>query len=81
VIWLKSALVGFAAALLTIAAIVAIVAAKALWSVNFNEGSGGIGFVTVGIFDVTVLPVIIAFALGFWWTLRRDRRKRSLPSA
>jgi hypothetical protein len=71
-IWIKSALVGLAAAIVTTILIVVIVLRT--WS-SINEGTGGVGFHVVVITPLLFLLVIIAFALGFWWTLRRERRK------
>jgi hypothetical protein len=75
-IWIKSALVGLAAAFVTIVVIVALVLATAMWHIDVGAGAGGIGFVSFGLGEVLVLPVIFAFALGFWWSVRRERKKR-----
>lgn len=76
-IWIKSVLVGLAAAIL---AIVVVPIAMIAWmtNVHFGEGSGGIGAVSAGIIEMVFLPAIIGFALGFWWSIRRQRRKRRL---
>jgi hypothetical protein len=50
------------------------------WHSNLGEGSGGIGFVSFGFGEVLLLPVILAFAVGFWWSVWRQRRRRSMPS-
>ena len=81
-IWVKSVLVGIAAAILT--AIVTTVAlpvltlTMAMWWADIGEGSGGIGAFSSGT-ELVLLPAI-AFALGFWWNVRRERRNRG-PSA
>lgn len=79
-IWIKSVLVGMAAAFVTVIAVVAAIFATASWHIDVGEGSGGIGFVSFGFGEVLLLPVIVAFAVGFWWSLGRQRRRRSLPS-
>jgi H+/Cl- antiporter ClcA len=79
-IWIKSLLIGLAAAIAAIVFFAAVVLATATWSLNTGEG-GGIGAVSFGFSDVLLLPVIGAFALGVWWSLRRERKKRSVSSA
>jgi hypothetical protein len=77
-IWIKSVLVGLAGAIL---ATVMVLIAVIVWMVGVNTGavgSGGIGFVAVGIIPIVFLPAIVGFALGFWWTMRRERRKGAL---
>ena len=76
-IWIKSALVGLVAAIVTI---IAVVVATATWMINvqIGAGSGGIGAVSVGIIELVLLPGALAFALAFWWTMRRQRRKADL---
>ena len=72
-IWLKSVLAGLVAALLTIVVIVSVFTVTIV-SMSQGAGSGGIGFVSGGVSELIVLPVVIAFALGFWWMFRRQRR-------
>jgi hypothetical protein len=73
-IWLKSIFAGVAAALLTL---VAIVIATTTWVVSISRGagSGGIGAVSTGVIELVVLPVVLAFAVGFLWMFRRQRRR------
>jgi hypothetical protein len=80
-IWIKSVLLGMGAAFITLIALVAAIFATASWHVNLGQGSGGIGVVSVAVFTPLVfLPAIAAFAIGFWWSVRRQGRRRSLPS-
>ena len=76
-IWIKSVLVGFAVAIL---AIVLVPIAVFAWIhvAIIGEGTGGIGAVSMGIIEMVFLPAIAGFALGFWWTMRRERRNRRL---
>jgi hypothetical protein len=76
-IWFKSLLVGIAAAIVTgIAAGIAlpILMLQVMMWADIGEGSGGIGAYSSGVVEFFILPVI-AFALGFWWSVRRARRK------
>ncbi len=41
-----------------------------------NTGSGGIGFVSVGVTELIVPGGLIAFALAFWWQWRRTHRRK-----
>ena len=72
-IWIKSALAGLVAAILTV---MAIVAATAAWMVNvqIGAGAGGIGAVSFGVIELVLLPAAVGFAFGLWWMLRRQRR-------
>jgi hypothetical protein len=72
-IWLKSLLVGIAAAIVTFAAMLFLPLMTMMWWADIGEGAGGIGVYWSGVIDLFVLPVI-AFALGFWWSVRRARR-------
>ena len=74
---IKSVLVGLAVAILAMV-LVPIAVLAWLHFVIIGAGSGGIGAVSVGIIDMVFLPAIVGFALGFWWTMRRERRKRRL---
>ena len=74
--WIKSALVGLAAAIVTTVLVVAIVLARAVWWTDVGEGTGSIGVVYVAIGSALLLPVVLAFVGGFSWSLRRERRKR-----
>ena len=76
-IWLKSALAGFAAALIALVAIVLATTAIVV-SMSQSAGSGGIGFVSGGLSELLLLPVVLAFALGFSWMRRRLRRRLQL---
>ena len=71
-IWLKSALVGIAAAMGTI---VAVILAATTWHVNAGQGSGGIGVVSFGLTGMLIFPAALAFALGFRWMFRRQQRR------
>ena len=74
-IWIKSALVGFFAAFVTI---VAIVIATTMWWVDVGEGSGSIGFFSFGLSALLLFPAALAFAMGFGWMFRRQRHKANL---
>jgi len=71
-IWIKSALLGFLAALVTI---VAIVIATTAWSVTITEGGGGVSFVSFGLSGLLLVPFVLAFALAFRWMFRRQQRR------
>jgi len=71
-VWLKSALTGLVAAIVTT---VAIVVATTSWHISGNQGSGGIGFVSFGLSELLLFPAVLAFALGFRWMFRRQRRR------
>jgi ABC-type Fe3+ transport system permease subunit len=72
-IWFKSVFIGFAAAFVTLVAVLVVMFA----SIDVPEGAL---VVSISILSVPVLlPTIIGFALGFWWSMRRARRKRALP--
>ena len=71
-IWLKSILAGFTAA---VVAIIAIVLATLRVFVDGGYGTGGIVSASFGISTLALFPVAAAFALGFRWMLRRQRRR------
>ena len=77
-IWIKSVLVGLAVATLAImVGVVVVPIAMMAWMMNVHvgEGTGGIGAVSFGIIEMVFLPAIVGFFLGFWWTMRRERRE------
>ena len=70
-IWLKSALLGLVAAIVTIVAIV-----LATTTVYMNAGQGaGIGTVYFSLSALLLFPAALAFALGFRWMFRRQQRR------
>jgi hypothetical protein len=71
-IWLKCILVGLGAALATV---IAIVIATSVSFISVNQGSGSIGAVSFGVSELLLLPAVLAFALGFRWMFRRQRRR------
>ena len=78
--WLKSVLVGFAAAIATIVLVVAIVLSRATWWADVGEGTGGVGIFSFGVsVPMLLVPVILAFAIGSGWSLRKQRRTRVVP--
>jgi hypothetical protein len=83
-IWVRSLLVGVAAAIVTgIAAgivLPVLMLQVMMWWAHIGEGSGGIGVYSSGVIELFILPVI-AFALGFWWSVRRARRNRAATVA
>ena len=72
-IWIKSVLSGLAAAII---AIIAIAIVTSISIISMSVG-GGIGAVSVGLFELLLLPFVLAFAVGFWWMFRRQRRRQS----
>ena len=72
-IWIKSVLAGFIAALITV---VAIVIATTRVSVDGGSGTGGISTVSYGLPAVALFPFVLAFVLGFRWMFKRERRRR-----
>ena len=72
-IWINSAFVGLAAAVITV---VAIIVATSVTVVSMNDGSGGIGAVSFGVSELLLFPAVLAFALGFRWMFRRERRRQ-----
>ena len=58
--------------------LVAYFVCVALWTVrghiSIGEGSGGIGFVSVGPTELILPGGLIAFAVAFWWKWRRTRQ-------
>lgn len=83
-IWFKSLLIGLAAAIVTaVAAAIALpvlMLQTAMWWADTGEGTGGIGVFFFGT-ELVLLPAIVAFALGVWWSIRRERRTRAVTSA
>jgi hypothetical protein len=83
-IWVRGVLVGFAAAIVT-AVITAIAlsvftAPVMMWWADIGEGSGSIGAFSSGA-ELLLPPAAIAFALGFRWSIRRARSKRTVSRA
>jgi len=76
-IWIKSVFVGLIAALITV---VAIVIATTRVSMSVGSGAGGIGAVSYGFSGLMLFPFILAFALGFRWMFRRQRRRQIAQS-
>lgn len=74
-IWIKSALVGVLAAIVTV---ISIVIFSMTWWIDAGAGAGGMGFYSAGISGLGLLAGTLAFALAFWWTLRRQRRRADL---
>jgi hypothetical protein len=74
-IWIKSVLTGFAAAILTV---VAIVIATTRVSISAGWGTGGIGAVSYGFSELLLFPFLLAFALGFIWMFKRQRSRAML---
>ena len=71
-IWLKSALTGFVAA---IATIVAIVLATTTFYLDAGREGGGVGAVYLSLSALLLFPAGLAFAMGFRWMYRRQRRR------
>lgn len=71
-IWIKSALVGLASAFVTLMAVLLVMFA----SINVPDGAL---VVSISILSApVVVPTIIGFALGFWWSVRRQRSNRQM---
>jgi MYXO-CTERM domain-containing protein len=72
----KAILVGVGTALA--AAVLLVIATVVLpsWLAASFSGSGGIGAVSVGS-GSAALVLLAAFALGFFWTIRKRRRGRA----
>ncbi len=79
--YLKAIIVGVATALLAAVLLVVGMFVLPAWLSMAFSGSGGIGAVSVGSgATALVLVLIVGFALGFFWTLRRRKRRgKSLP--
>jgi hypothetical protein len=83
-IWIRSLLIGIAAAIVT--AVITVIALSVLappvmmWWADFGEGTGSIGAFSWGI-ELVLLPATLAFALAFWWSTRSARRKRPVTGA
>ncbi len=72
--YLKAIVVGVATALLaTVLLFVGMFVLPAWLSMAFS-GSGGIGAVSIGSISVA-LVLIVGFAVGFFWTIRRRKRR------
>jgi uncharacterized RDD family membrane protein YckC len=72
--YLKAIVVGVATALLaTVLLFVGMFVLPAWLSMAFG-GSGGIGAVSSGSISVA-LVLIVGFAVGFFWTIRRRKRR------
>jgi hypothetical protein len=73
--YLKAIVVGVATALLAAVLLVAgMFLLPALLSMAFSSGSGGIGAVSIGS-GSAALVLIVGFAVGFFWTIRRRKRR------
>lgn len=79
-IYLKSVLVGLAAAVAVVVLCVAALFAffmllpyLASWS---DTGSGGIGFVSTDTGPLLIVP-LVAFMAGFYWKFRSERRAKA----
>ena len=70
-IWLKSTLIGLSAA---IATIIAIVLVTTVFYLDSGQG-GGIGVIYFSVSALLLFPAALAFALGFRWMYRRQRRR------
>ncbi len=73
--FIKSFLVGFLG-------LVAYIVCMTIWSarahISVGEGSGGVGAVSLGLFEALFPWGLIAFALAFWWQWRRTRRRTTM---
>lgn len=74
-IWIRrSLLIGIAAAIVTTVLTVIALSVFALpvmmWWADLGEGTGGIGAFSWGA-DWCWVPATLAFALAFWWSVRR----------
>jgi hypothetical protein len=76
--YLKSVAVGFAAAMLAVAAWILgqVAVVVAMLASQFPAGSGGIGAVSVGLGPWPLILAAGAFVLGFRWQWRRGRRRQ-----
>ena len=57
--------------------LMAIVVATTTWHMDAGQSSGGIGFVSLGLSALLLFPAAFAFALGFLWMFRRQRRRQA----
>ena len=78
-VYVQSIFVGLVAAILATVFVIiggGIVSALSLAAqVAGSTGSGGIGAVSVGIPMAALIFAPLAFVAGFWWQLRRARRR------
>lgn len=69
--YLKATAVGLLAALLFVLATVVLPVVWAIWQSTRDTASGGIGAVSVGLGDTSILAAaIVGFLVGFVWTVR-----------
>jgi hypothetical protein len=80
--YVKSFIVGMAALVASVCAIVAIEVATVYFSDLRRAGSAGIGSVSVGISVWWLVIPAVAFVAGFGWEFRRaSRQSRVKPKA
>ena len=68
--YLKSALVGVCTALLAV-----IIVVLAMTRLSMSEGSSA-AFILIDSWQI-LLAILVGFAAGFWWTLRRARARHA----
>jgi hypothetical protein len=73
-VYVKATLVGIVTAIILAVLTTAVEAEFMLYRLRQMEGSGGIGSVSAGI--ESVAPALgVGFVGGFYWTVRRGRRR------
>lgn len=70
-IWLKSTLIGLVAA---IATVIAIVLVTTVFYLDAGQGAG-VGAIYFSVSALLLIPAALAFAMGFRWMYRRQRRR------
>jgi hypothetical protein len=66
-------MMGIVAAILAVVLWIGLTLGASFWWLDSSAGSGGAGFIVMG--QEIVLVAVVGFAVGCWWSVRRQRRR------